>query len=66
MAAKSKTPDLDPFTVREELRSALDGAGIVLPSLRVDPQMETLIELGRIRVDVAARLAEALRRGGRE
>lgn len=62
----TKKTDLDPFVVRDDLREALDGAGIVLPSLRVDPQMDQLIELGRVRVDVAVRLANALRRGGRE
>jgi hypothetical protein len=66
MATEKTYQNLDPFAVREDLREALDGSGIVLPSLRVDPQMPELIELGRVRVDVAARLAEAVRRGGRE
>jgi hypothetical protein len=66
--AKTKEPDIDPQAVLETLRTALDEAGIVLPSLRVDgasPQLK-LIELGRIRADVADRLATALRRGDRE
>lgn len=65
MATKKQTAqDVDPYTTVETLRAALDDAGIVIPSLRVDPQMEQLIELGRLRVDVALRLADALRRGG--
>lgn len=66
MATEKTHQALDPFAVREDLREALSDAGIVLPSLRVDPQMPELIELGRVRVDVAVRLAEAVRRGGRE
>lgn len=59
-----RVKDVDPFMAVESLRAALDGAGIVLPSLGVDPQMSTvrLVELGRIRPDVALRLATALRR----
>jgi hypothetical protein len=54
---------VDPFTAMESLRAALDGVGIVLPSLAVDPASPTLrlVELGRVRADVALRLAEALR-----
>jgi hypothetical protein len=50
-----------------ELRTALEKAGIVLPSLRLDPVAlareapSPLIELGRCSVETAARLAEALR-----
>ncbi|MER6186824.1 hypothetical protein [Streptomyces sp. NPDC001652] len=57
---------VDPFTAVESLRAALDRAGIVLPSLGVDPQdtpRVRLVELGRIRPDVAMRLADALMRG---
>jgi hypothetical protein len=55
--------DPDPFTAMESLRAALDHAGIVLPSLAVDPASPTLrlVELGRVRADVAMRLADALR-----
>jgi len=66
--ARTKKPNIDPHAVLEMLRTALDEAGIVFPSLRVDnasPQLK-LIELGRIRADVADRLATALRRGDRE
>jgi hypothetical protein len=66
--ARTKKPDIDPHVVLETLRTALHEAGIVFPSLRVDgasPQLK-LIELGRIRADVADRLATALRRGDRE
>ncbi|MFJ7996929.1 hypothetical protein ACIQ7D_07180 [Streptomyces sp. NPDC096310] len=64
----TKKPDIDPFVAMESLRSALAEAGIVLPSLSVDaasPQLR-LVELGRVRADVADRLARALQRGGRE
>ncbi|MFI2372730.1 hypothetical protein [Streptomyces sp. NPDC018833] len=61
--------DIDPYAVVETLREALDAAaGIILPSLRVDPASPELklVELGRVRADVAARLASALRRGSPE
>ncbi|MDX3853363.1 hypothetical protein [Streptomyces sp. AK02-01A] len=67
MATKEQQ-DIDPFTAMESLRAALADAGIVLPSMSVDaasPQLR-LVELGRVRADVAARLAQALRHGGRE
>jgi hypothetical protein len=56
---------VDPFTAVESLRAALDRAGIVLPSLAVDPATPALalVELGRVRADVAARLADVLQRG---
>ncbi|WP_019073254.1 hypothetical protein [Streptomyces hokutonensis] len=58
--------NVDPFTAMESLRAALDRAGIVLPSLAVDPQESyrvRLVVLGRVRPDVAMRLADALQRG---
>ncbi|NJA57345.1 hypothetical protein [Streptomyces sp. NEAU-H3] len=60
--------DIDPRAAVESLRAALAGTGIVLPSLAVDiasPRLG-LVDLGRVRADVAARLADALRKGGRE
>ncbi|MEW2395907.1 hypothetical protein [Streptomyces sp. NPDC046862] len=51
----------------EELRQALARAGIVLPSLGLDPATLAreapcpLVDLGRCSVDAAARLAAALR-----
>ncbi|MFD3473046.1 hypothetical protein ACFWWM_43415 [Streptomyces sp. NPDC058682] len=48
-----------------ELQEALAGAGIVLPSLDRDfasPYLN-LVELGRVRADVAVKLAEVVRRG---
>ncbi|XUL89722.1 hypothetical protein ACQ86D_26405 [Streptomyces galilaeus] len=57
---------VDPFTAVESLRAALDRAGIVLPSLAVDPQATPrvrLVDLGRVRPDVAMRLADALQQG---
>ncbi|MXM66097.1 hypothetical protein GR925_22255 [Streptomyces sp. HUCO-GS316] len=64
--ARTGLRDVDPYTTVEMLRAALDEAGIVLPSLGVDPASPSLklIELGRVRADVAMRLAHALRRGG--
>ncbi|MFF3518771.1 hypothetical protein ACWEO4_39400 [Streptomyces sp. NPDC004393] len=58
--------DVDPFTAMESLRAALDETGIVLPSLAVDPSAPSLrlVDLGRVRADVAMRLAAALQ--GRE
>lgn len=58
------TTDVDPFAAVESLRSALDEAGIVLPSLAVDPATPSLrlVDLGRVRADVALRLAHALQR----
>ncbi|MFF8579849.1 hypothetical protein ACF05R_14150 [Streptomyces albidoflavus] len=55
-----------PSTAVESLRTAL-AAGIVLPSLAVDTASPHLglVELGRVRPDVAAQLAAALRVGGR-
>ncbi|MER8027764.1 hypothetical protein ABTZ78_02130 [Streptomyces bauhiniae] len=57
--------DSDPFTATESLRAALAEVGIVLPSLGVDVASPAfkLVELGRVRADVAARLADALRGG---
>lgn len=57
--------EVDPFAAMESLREGLAGVGIVLPSLGVDPGSPALrlVELGRVRADVAVRLTEALRRG---
>ncbi|MET8824805.1 hypothetical protein ABZX40_18045 [Streptomyces sp. NPDC004610] len=58
-------PSVDPFTAVESLRAALDQVGIVLPSLAVahgSPSIP-LVDLGRVRADVAVRLAHALQRG---
>ncbi|MDV7222356.1 hypothetical protein [Streptomyces prunicolor] len=66
--ATTEQRDVDPHTAVESLRQALAEAGIVLPSLGVDfghPGLN-LVEMGRVRADMAERLAEAVRRGGRE
>ncbi|MBZ2409341.1 hypothetical protein HX747_19615 [Streptomyces sp. L06] len=57
----------DPSAAADSLRAALADAGIVLPSLAVDTASPHLglVELGRVRADVADQLAEALRNGGR-
>lgn len=53
---------------RDELREALAGVDIVLPSLGVDPvsltsdYLSPLVELGGCRVDVAWKLAATLRK----
>ncbi|MFD7894322.1 hypothetical protein [Streptomyces sp. NPDC059743] len=55
----------DPGAAVTKLRAALTRVGIVLPSLGVDDASPglALIELGRVRADVAERLAEAIGRG---
>ncbi|MFJ8142713.1 hypothetical protein [Streptomyces sp. NPDC096013] len=66
--ATKKALEVDPYVAVESLRAVLTEAGIVFPSLRVDaasPDLK-LVELGRIRADVAERLANALRRGAQE
>ncbi|MFI9823220.1 hypothetical protein ACIHFC_22500 [Streptomyces sp. NPDC052013] len=65
MAGSPTKPDVDPYTAVEALRSALNEAGIVLPSLAVDAASPSLglVELGRVRADVALRLARVLRHG---
>ncbi|OQD51895.1 hypothetical protein BM536_037355 [Streptomyces phaeoluteigriseus] len=64
-APQIQDADVDPFAAMETLRAALDQAGIVLPSLAVDPATPSLrlIDLGRVRAPVAVRLANALQRG---
>ncbi|WP_089107436.1 hypothetical protein [Streptomyces hyaluromycini] len=67
--APKKTQDVsDTQAAVEALRVALDGAGIILPSLRVDPASPRLqlVELRRVRANVAVRLARALQPGTRE
>ncbi|MER5660404.1 hypothetical protein [Streptomyces mirabilis] len=66
--ATKELRDVDPYAAVESLRAALTEAGIVFPSLRVDPASPELmlVELGRVRADVADRLANALQRGTRE
>lgn len=63
---QNQNTDPPPSVAVESLRAALAEAGIVLPSLGLDvasPRLR-LVELGRVRADVAVRLAQALRRGG--
>lgn len=61
MASKERN-NVDPHAAAETLRAALSDVGLGLPSLKVDPASPTLrlIELGRVRSDVAARLTEAI------
>ncbi|MER6316235.1 hypothetical protein ABT237_20980 [Streptomyces sp. NPDC001581] len=64
----TKQANLKPSAAGEavaQLQEALAGAGIVLPSLDSDvasPYLN-LVELGRVRADVAVKLAEVVRRG---
>ncbi|WP_405527762.1 hypothetical protein OG592_07985 [Streptomyces avidinii] len=64
----TKQTTLTPSAAEEaatELRDALSEAGIVLPSLDYDiasPALN-LVVLGRVRADVAVKLAEVVRRG---
>jgi hypothetical protein len=61
---------VDAEVAVERLRTALRDAGIVLPSLRVDPVTAVrgtrfaLVDLGRCNVRVASELAAALRGPG--
>lgn len=68
MARAHQAQDVDPYAATESLRATLSRAGIVLPSLAADAGSPVLglVELGRVRADVAMRLAEALRQGGEE
>ena len=55
----------DTAAAAESLRDALTAAGIVLPSLGTElasPSL-SLVTLGRVRADVAQRLADVVRRG---
>ena len=66
MVAKSVEGTHAAEDVVNRLRSALDAAGVVLPSLRVDPltaageEPYPLVELGRCNLDTAERLISAL------
>ncbi|MER6076770.1 hypothetical protein [Streptomyces sp. NPDC001833] len=68
MAPKNTQDVTETQAAVEALRAALDTAGIVFPSLRVDPASPglQLVELGRVRADVAVRLTRALEQGARE
>jgi hypothetical protein len=66
MVTAQQEPDTTDVTAAvETLRKALTAAGIVLPSLGADAASPSLklITLGRVRADVALRLADAIQRG---
>ncbi|NUP24489.1 MAG: hypothetical protein HOZ81_52245 [Streptomyces sp.] len=65
MTTAQKSGTTEAVEAVEVLRGALTAAGIVLPSLGVDTASPALnlINLGRVRADVALGLAEVLRRG---
>ncbi|MFG2284598.1 hypothetical protein ACGFOU_00720 [Streptomyces sp. NPDC048595] len=60
---------MDAELAREELRAALKGAGITLPSLSLDgvslagDSPRPLVSLGRCTPELARRIADALRKG---
>ncbi|MFI6361022.1 hypothetical protein ACIBJF_53130 [Streptomyces sp. NPDC050743] len=62
MATRQKR-DVDPVHGSGSPANSPDKVGVVFPSLRVDPASPVLklVELGRVRADVAERLAYALR-----
>ncbi|MBQ1081564.1 hypothetical protein [Nocardiopsis sp. B62] len=64
--ADANHPQAQVEPVLRRLRHALDRAGVVLPSLDADPSPvlnSRLIELGRVNVATADRLAEVIERG---
>ncbi|MFI8932985.1 hypothetical protein ACIG3E_35645 [Streptomyces sp. NPDC053474] len=68
MVTTHESHDVDPYAAVEELRAVLAEAGIVFPSLAVDHASPSLglVNLGRVRAEVAMRLAQQFRREGRE
>ncbi|MFI1479906.1 hypothetical protein [Streptomyces sp. NPDC020747] len=65
MATAQERGTTDAVEAAEVLRDALTEAGIVLPSLGADTGSPSLnlITLGRVRVDVAQRLAAVVPQG---
>ncbi|MFF0143549.1 hypothetical protein ACFYRN_45100 [Streptomyces sp. NPDC005227] len=65
MTRKNAPIAVDAATAVEALREALTAAGIVLPSLGTDNAYPALnlINLGRVRADIALKFADTLRRG---
>ncbi|GGW25666.1 hypothetical protein [Streptomyces xantholiticus] len=65
MATTQEPGTADALETVEVLREALTAAGIVLPSLGADGASPSLnlINLGRVRPDVALRLADVIRGG---
>ena len=65
MTTTQKSGTTEVVEAVEVLRGALATAGIVLPSLGADSASPALnlITLGRVRADVALRLADVVRRG---
>jgi hypothetical protein len=65
MTTAQKSGTAEAVEAVEILRGALTAAGIVLPSPGTDTAFPdlNLINLGRVRADVALRLADVVRRG---
>ncbi|MEV0483765.1 hypothetical protein AB0I69_24550 [Streptomyces sp. NPDC050508] len=65
VTAQQEPGTSDVTAAVETLREALTSAGIVLPSLGADAASPALnlITLGRVRADVALRLADVIQRG---
>ncbi|WTQ88011.1 hypothetical protein OG941_11385 [Streptomyces sp. NBC_00147] len=66
MARTRKPDNAEARDAVEALRAALSEVGIVFPSLGVDDASfgPGLVNLGRVRADIARRLADAIRQGG--
>ncbi|MFJ4936360.1 hypothetical protein ACIP8U_21235 [Streptomyces pseudovenezuelae] len=65
VTAQQEPGTSDVTAAVETLREALTAAGLVLPSLGADTASPSLnlITLGRVRADVALRLADVIQRG---
>ncbi|GGZ50870.1 hypothetical protein GCM10010371_08200 [Streptomyces subrutilus] len=64
MDSSHELETVTPSTVVESLRESLMAAGIVLPSLGIDPAPPRpgLVRLGSVRPDVALKLAQVVKR----
>ncbi|MEV6955593.1 hypothetical protein [Streptomyces sp. NPDC051183] len=64
MDSSHELETVTPSTVMESLRESLMAAGIVLPSLGIDPAPPGpgLVKRGSIRPDVAKKLAQVVKR----
>ncbi|MFF4391659.1 MULTISPECIES: hypothetical protein [unclassified Streptomyces] len=65
MDSSHELETVTPSAVVESLRESLMAAGIVLPSLGIDPTPPGpgLVRLGSVRPDVAMKLAQVVKRG---
>ncbi|MGW7461917.1 hypothetical protein [Streptomyces sp. NPDC054797] len=65
MNSSHELETVTPSTVVESLRGSLMAAGVVLPSLGIDPVPPGpgLVRLGSVHPDVAMKLAQVVKRG---